>query len=217
MKINILPWHEGVEKKLQSLEYLIFHINSIFNESEDYFESVVKKSNLFYVAHRTAVKVLIIDFFTLLNHKENYNLPGYIGLCIKNHDSIDWVNPISLVRLKEIKSLLNKLIKSEDFIRLSLTRNKYYAHDDIDKHNFTINIAYENIWQMVRKCQFIFNEISYPLTNSTYYFKFHDHHYELVALHRFNQVQDYLDKEFRKSHNLGVLQPIYEIVYNVKL
>jgi hypothetical protein len=216
-EFDIKIWYDKVTHKLLSLEYLINHITYIHNDSAPYFDSCVKDSDFFYTSHRTAVKTLILDFVTLLNHKENYNLPILISNGIKYYDNIDWKDKPEITKLKSLKKDLNSILKLADFKKLEITRDKFYAHDDPDKNLFEINVSYEIIWDMIRRCEKIFNEFSYQLYGSTYYFKFIDKHNELDALHRFYQIQDYVFKEFKKSHDLGRLKKVYEIAYNVVL
>lgn len=217
MTINIESWYTEIAKKLLSLEYLIKFITTIHNESEEYFESIVKKSDFFYTSHRLAVKVIIIDFITLTNHKENFNLPHFISAFLNQYDQIDWKNKPTREKLRNYKKEFNRMINSEVYTKIKITRDKFYAHDEMEKHNFKINVAYDSIWEMVRKCQQIFNELSLHYNGSQYAFKFSQKHHEISALYRFNQIQDFVFEEFRKSHDLGRLKRVYEIAYNVTL
>jgi len=111
----------------------------------------------------------------------------------------------------------SKIINSEVYGKLKNTRDKFYAHDVINKHEFQINVPYESIWGLIRECQRIFNVFSFHYNGSTYAFNFTQKHHELEALYKFYQIQDFVFEEFRKSHDLGRLKRVYEIAWNAKL
>ncbi len=217
MKIDIEEWYNEVVKKLLSLEYLIQFITTIHNEDAAYFERTVKSSDFFYTAHRLAIKVLIIDFITLTNHKENYNFSMLLNALTRFHGDIKWKNEILLNTLKFLRKEFSNIINADDYRKLKNTRDKYYAHDVISKHELQINVPYESIWKLIRECQRIFNVFSFHYNGSTYAFSFIQKHHELEALHRFYQIQKFVFSEFEKSHDLGRLKRVYEIAWNVSL
>ncbi len=217
MTKNIEEWYNEVVKKLLSLEYLIQFITTIHNEDAEYFESTVKLSDFFYTSHRSAVKVIIIDFITLTNHAENYNFSTLLNYLARFHGDIMWKNETSLRTIKLLRKDFSAIINSDVYHKLKNTRDKYYAHDVINKHEFQIDVPYESIWKLIRECQRIFNVFSFHYNGSTYAFNFTQKHHELEALHRFYQIQDFVFSEFKKSHDLGRLKRVYEIAWNVSL
>ena len=127
MSIKLENWYDEVVKKLLSLEYLIQFINTIHNDSAEYFTKVVQPSNFFYTAHRLAVKVIIIDFITLTNHRENYNLSTLLNSLIKFHNEIQWKNKLYMQAMKGLRKDFKKVITSDVYIKLKNTRDKYYV------------------------------------------------------------------------------------------
>ncbi len=105
---NSMPDFTGILKakkqKLPELQLLQDHILYISDNTQSYFESIVKGTIFYYLSYRTASRNLIVEFFKIIKHDKSNKIANLFTLLIKHWAGISCCKPISIVYLKIIRN-----------------------------------------------------------------------------------------------------------------
>lgn len=203
---------ELVKKKLLNLLILENDITYIGDTEAEYFERAVSESHFLYRCYRNSIQLFTIDLCKILNRKENGNMFSLVEEYIHEHDQLKWHHEISIEELNSLKYRLTVIVKSEEFKRLKTARDKYYAHDDVDKGDYQTNVKFEKIWAISKELQTIFNRLNYCHLNTTQWFEFVHKPLELEIISRYRQIRDVVYDEYKKTSEIGELRKVLNIV-----
>jgi len=211
-KTKIVEQMDALSNRIIQINIIESDIKYLADAKAEYFQNIVSKSNFLHRCYIAFMKSFVIEVHKCLNPREHYNIISLYSLLIKNYHDIEWKHDTQLAYLKQKERDIIKLTKSDQFIRLKDTRNKYYAHDDRDKHTFNTAVSRNSYWDFSKTLKDTYNDLSLRLNGSQFFFDTDLLRGVLLKMNLYHKIEDYVFEEYKKTSNIGRLSEVLDII-----
>jgi hypothetical protein len=147
----------------------IAFLSNVTNSQE--IKNVITGDRMFIRVGNIEWSQLIIEFFHLYNHKEDYSLNNLLNFSINNFELISWQMP-DLSRLKELRKLLKDTLAMNIAKRVIYIRHKIKAHLDLTRNDKEVLLFIDDAKHIYDIAEHIVGEVYYQLLGMRRSFEF---------------------------------------------
>lgn|GEM_PF-5272932 len=147
----------------------IAFLSDVTNSQE--IKNVIMGDQMFIRVGNIEWSQLIIEFFHLYNHRENYSLHNLLNFSIDNFELVSWQMP-DLPKLRELKKSLKATQTKNIAKRVVYIRHKIKAHLDLARYDKEVLLFIDDAKHIYNIAELIVGEVYYQLQGMRPSFEF---------------------------------------------
>ncbi len=189
---------EDIFNRIISLHLLEEDLKYIANMEAPHFEAVVAKSHFFFRMKESILRRIVLELCMLLKQSEDLNIPSFLANLANSHKKYSWKSKIELRVIQELQSQLQGIVVSEQFGKIVILRDKFYAHADKNRNQIEFKLPHAEVWLIISKLKNIHDVLNSSFFNTTTHWSFSKvnmGHHVLESLFKYYKIRELVWEE----------------------